>query len=115
MNLRKMLEENNCLCSLALNRNLKGLDVSPAFEIFTKPNCVLTEVVLVKEYNDVNSILVITIGEHNVHQYQLEYGEITANFNIEKDQINRALIKFMAYIEANEIRKMSTKHLLYKK
>lgn len=112
MNLKNMLETNGCLCSLALNRNLKGLDISPAFEIFTKPNCVLTEVILIKEFNDLNSILAITVGETHIHCFSIEFGEITRNYNIIKQDINRTLIKFMNATEGAMIRKMSTKHLI---
>ena len=52
MNLKEMLNEQNVLYSLPLGRQLNDLDVSPGFEVFTKPGEVITEVLLVKEMND---------------------------------------------------------------
>lgn len=114
MNLKEILDNNEVLYSLPLSRQLKGLDVSPAFEVFTKPNSVVTELVLVKEFTDLNSLLAISITENNIHCLTIEFGETTANYNIDKKDINKNLFKFMTNIEGKTLRQMSAKHLLNK-
>ena len=113
MNLKEMLKQNDVLCSLPLSRQIKDLDVSPGFEIFTKPGEVVTEVLLVKELNDLNSMLVITVCEHYVHCHCIEFGQVLANnVIIDKNDINLELFRFMTRTEGKVLRDMSTKHLI---
>lgn len=115
MNLKEMLNEQNVLYSLPLGRQLNDLDVSPGFEVFTKPGEVITEVLLVKEMNDLNSLLVITVAEHHVYCYCIEFGQVVAdNYTIDKNEINLELITFMTRTQGKIIRDESTKHLLGK-
>lgn len=115
MNLKAMLDANDVLYSLPLSRQLKDLDVSQGFEVFTKPGEVATEVMLVKEATDLNSLLVITISEHHVHCHCIEFGKVVANnVIIDKTDINLELFKFMTRTEGKVLRQMSSKHLLNK-
>lgn len=115
MNLKEMLDNNGVLCSLPLSRQIEGLDISPMFEVFTKPGEVVTEVVLVKELNDLNSMIVVTVCEHYVHCHCVEFGQVVANnVIIDKDDINLELFSFMCRTQGKVAREMSTKHLLDK-
>ena len=115
MNLKEMLNDNGVLYSLPLGRQIKDLDVSPGFEVFTKPGEVATEIMLVKEMNDLNSLLVITVSEHHVYCYCIEFGQVVAdNYIIDKNDINLELITFMTRTQGKVIRSESTKHLLDK-
>lgn len=115
MNLKNMLNDNGVLYSLPLGRQIEDLDVSPGFEVFTKPGEVATEIMLVKEMRDLNSILVITVSEHYTYCYCVEFGQVLANNNvIDKKDINLELFRFMTRTEGKVIRDQSTKHLLSK-
>lgn len=115
MNLKEMLNDNGVLYSLPLGRQITDLDVSPGFEVFTKPGEVATEIMLVKEMNDLNSLLVITVSEHHVYCYCIEFGQVVAdNYIIDKNDINLELITFMTRTQGKVIRSESTKHLLDK-
>lgn len=115
MNLKEMLNDNGVLYSLPLGRQIDGLEVSPGFEVFTKPGEVATEIMLVKEMNDLNSLLVITVAEHHVYCYCIEFGQVVAdNYIIDKNEINLELITFMTRTQGKVIRSESTKHLLDK-
>ena len=113
MNLKEMLDNNGVLYSLPLSRQIKDLDVSPGFEVFTKPGEVITEVMLVKEIRDLNSLLVVTICEHYAHCHCVEFGQLVAdNVIIDKDDIGLELFSFMCRTQGKAIREMSTKHLI---
>lgn len=115
MNLKNMLNDNGVLYSLPLGRQIEGLDVSPGFEVFTKPGEVVSEVMLVKELNDLNSLLVITVSEHHVYCYCIEFGQVVAdNYIIDKNEINLELITFMTRTQGKVLRDQSSKHLLNK-
>lgn len=115
MNLKAMLNDNGVLYSLPLGRQIEGLEVSPGFEIFTKPGEVISEIMLVKEMNDLNSILIITVSEYNVYCYCIEFGQVVAdNYIIDKNEINLELITFMTRTQGKIIRDESNKHLLGK-
>lgn len=115
MNLKEMLKQNDVLCSLPLSRQIEDLDVSPGFEVFTKPGEVIGEIMLVKEMNDLNSLLVITVSEHYVYCYCVEFGQTVANNTIiDKKDINLELFRFMTRTQGKVIRDESTKHLLGK-
>lgn len=115
MNLKEMLKENDVLCSLPLSRQINNLDVSPGFEVFTKPGEVIGEILLVKEMNDLNSLLVIAVSEYNVYCYCVEFGQVVAeNVIIDKKDINLELFRFMTRTEGKALRDLSTKRLLDK-
>ena len=115
MNLKEMLKQNDVLCSLPLSRQIEGLDVSHGFEVFTKPGDVISEIMLVKEMNDLNSLFVVTVCEYYVYCYCIEFGPVVANNNIiDKKDINLELFRFMTRTQGKVIRDESTKHLLGK-
>ena len=115
MNLKEMLDNNGVLYSLPLSRQIEELDVSPGFEVFTKPGEVATEVMLVKEMTNLNSILVITVSEYHTYCYCVEFGQVLANNNvIDNKDINLELFRFMTRTQGKVIRDQSTKHLLNK-
>lgn len=113
MNLKEMLNDNGVLCSLPLSRQIEGLDISPGFEVFTKPGEVATEIILVNEIRDLNSIFIVTVCEHYVHCHCCEFGQVVAdNVIIDKNDIDLELFRFACRTEGKVIRDMSAKHMI---